>query len=285
MIGSFEGKTAFVTGAASGIGLALARALAGQRTRVMLADIEEGALDAALRELKDSGADARAVVCDVSDRASVARAAEATFAAFGKVHVVCNNAGVGIGGPVESIAEADWDWLIGVNFMGAVHGIQAFLPHMKAHREGGHVVNTASLAGLHGPAGIAPYNATKAGVISLTETLGAELAGTDIGVSVLCTAFVRTRIATSARNRPPRFGAAADEPANPQMAALVDAGLDPAYVAERVLAGIRSNDLYILTHPELRDVVAGRFDQILAAFDKASFHEASAPSEAVPARA
>src|ERR1700751_5272725 len=125
----------------------------------MLADVEQGALDAALRDLKDSGANARAVVCDVSDRASVARAAEATFAAFGKVHVVCNNAGVGIGGPVESIAEADWDWLIGVNFMGAVHGIQAFLPHIKAHREGGHVVNTASLAGLHGPAGIGPHNA------------------------------------------------------------------------------------------------------------------------------
>jgi NAD(P)-dependent dehydrogenase (short-subunit alcohol dehydrogenase family) len=285
MINTFKGKTAFVTGAASGIGLSLVRAFAGRGTRLMLADIEEGALDAALRELKDSGADARAVVCDVSDHASVARAAEATFEAFGNVHIVCNNAGVGTGGPVESIAEADWDWLIGVNFMGAVHGIQAFLPHIKAHREGGHFVNTASMAGLYGPAGIAPYNATKAAVISLTETLSAELAGTDIGVSVLCTAFVRTRIATSVRNRPTRFGAATDELANPQMAALVDAGLDPGHVAERVLAGIRRNDLYILTHPEVRDVVAGRFDQILSAFDNASLLEASADPEAVSARA
>ncbi|TYL87024.1 SDR family NAD(P)-dependent oxidoreductase [Bradyrhizobium cytisi] len=278
MIESFDGRTAFVTGAASGIGLALARALAAEGAKVMLADIERGALDAALRDLQDSGADARAVACDVSDRASVVRAAEETFAAFGKVHVVCNNAGVGIGGPVEAIT------LIGVNFMGAVHGIQAFLPHIKAHGEGGHVVNTASLAGLAGPAGIAPYNATKAAVISLTETLAAELAGTDIGVSVLCTAFVRTRIATSARNRPARFGGADDAPANPQMAALVEVGLDPDFVADRVLAAIRSNDLYILTHPEMHDVVAGRFDQILAAFDKASLHEASTPPEAVSAR-
>ena len=284
MIGSFDGRTAFVTGAASGVGLALARALAAEGAKVMLADVEQGALDAALRDLQDSGADARAVACDVSDRASVVRAAEETFAAFGKVHIVCNNAGVGIGGPVEAITETDWDWLIGVNFMGAVHGIQAFLPHLKAHGEGGHVCNTASLAGLAGPAGIAPYNATKAAVISLTETLAAELAGTDIGVSVLCTAFVRTRIATSARNRPARFGGADDAPANPQMAALVEVGLDPDFVADRVLAGIRSNDLYILTHPEVRDVVAGRFDQILAAFDKASLHESSTPPEAVSAR-
>jgi NAD(P)-dependent dehydrogenase (short-subunit alcohol dehydrogenase family) len=137
MIGSFDGRTAFVTGAASGVGLALAHALAAEGAKVMLADIEQGALDAALRDLQDSGADARAVACDVSDRASVVRAAEETFAAFGKVHVVCNNAGVGIGGPVEAITETDWDWLIGVNFMGAVHGIQAFLPHIKAHGEGG----------------------------------------------------------------------------------------------------------------------------------------------------
>jgi NAD(P)-dependent dehydrogenase (short-subunit alcohol dehydrogenase family) len=157
--------------------------------------------------------------------------------------------------------------------MGAIHGIQAFLPHIKAHREGGHIVNTASMAGLVGPPGIAPYNASKFAVISLTETLAAELAGTEIGVSVLCTAFVRTRIATSARNKPPRFGARVNEPADPQMAALVDAGLNPAFVARRVLAGVRENDLYIITHPELRSVFAGRFDRILAAFDKSSMQE------------
>jgi NAD(P)-dependent dehydrogenase (short-subunit alcohol dehydrogenase family) len=147
MIGDLDGKVAFVTGAASGIGLALARVLAEARLKVMLADIEEGALDAALADLKASGAEARGVVCDVSDRASVLRAANETFAAFGNVHVVCNNAGVGVGGPIESIAPADWDWMIGVNLMGAVYGVQAFLPHIKAHGEGGHIVNTASLAG------------------------------------------------------------------------------------------------------------------------------------------
>lgn len=145
-------------------------------------------------------------------------------------------------------------------------------------------MNTASLAGLIAQPGTGPHNATKAGVISVTETLAAELAGTKIGVSVLCTAFVRTRIATSVRNRPSRFGGPSDEPANPQMATLVAAGIDPAFVAERVLAGIVDNDLYILTHPELRDVIAGRFDRILAAFDKAALLE-TAPPEAIAARA
>lgn len=284
MIESFDGKTAFVTGAAGGIGLALARALASKGTKVMLADIEEDALDAALRDLTDSGANARAVACDVSDPVSVMNAADEAFAAFGNVHVVCNNAGAGIGGPIEAIVETDWNWLTAVNLMGSVHGIQAFLPHIKAHGEGGHIVNTASLAGLLAQPGTGPHNATKAGVISVTETLAAELAGTKIGVSVLCTAFVRTRIATSVRNRPSRFGGPSDEPANPQMATLVAAGIDPAFVAERVLAGIADNDLYILTHPELRDVIAGRFDRILAAFDKAALLE-TAPPEAITARA
>lgn len=278
MKGDFHGRTAFVTRAASGIGFALSRALARAGMKVMLADIEEGALDAALHELKDSGAEARAVACDVSDGAAMLRAAEETFAAFGKVHVVCSNAGVGIGGPIEAISSADWDWLLGVNLMGAVHAVQAFLPHIKTHGEGGHFVVTSSMAGLLGPPGIAPYNASKAAVIAIAETLAAELAGTEIGVSVLCTAFVRTRIATSARNRPSRFGARDEEPANPQMAALVDAGIDPAFVADRVLAGIRNNELYVLTHPELRGVVADRFDQIMAAFDRASLQETALPA-------
>ncbi|MBR0692562.1 SDR family NAD(P)-dependent oxidoreductase [Bradyrhizobium lablabi] len=273
MIGNLNGKVAFVTGAASGIGLALARVFAEAKLKVMLADIDENALNTAVEDLRASGFEAQGVVCDVSDRTSVQCAADETLAVFGNVHVVCNNAGVGGGGPIESIVPADWDWIIGVNLMGALYGIQAFLPHIKAHGEGGHIVNTASMAGLLGPPGIAPYNASKSAVISLTETLAAELAGTEIGVSVLCTAFVRTRIATSARNRPPRFGIRVDEPANPQMAALVDAGIDPIVVARRVLAAIRENDLYVITHPELRSVIAGRFDQILAAFDKSSIQQ------------
>jgi NAD(P)-dependent dehydrogenase (short-subunit alcohol dehydrogenase family) len=272
MIRDFQGKAAFVTGAASGIGLAIARALATANMRVMLADIEENALNAALADLKASGADVRAVVCDVSDRVSMQRAAEQTFAALGKIHLVCNNAGVGIGGQLETIAPNDWDWVIAVNLMGVVHGIQAFLPHMKLHGEDGHIVNTASLAGMVCPVGTAPYNASKFGVVALSETLAAELAGTPIGVSVLCTAFVRTRIATSSRNRPPRFGGAPDQDsaANAQLEGLVQAGLDPNTVARRVVAAVRDNDLYVFTHPEYRGAVEERFGKILAAFDKAA---------------
>jgi NAD(P)-dependent dehydrogenase (short-subunit alcohol dehydrogenase family) len=269
MIRDFQGKAAFVTGAASGIGLAIARALATTDTKVMLADIEENALYAALADLKDSGADVRAVVCDVSDRASVQRAAEQTFAAFGRIHFLCNNAGVGIGGQFEAITPNDWEWVIGVNLMGVVHGVQAFLPHIKAHGEDAHIVNTASLAGIVCPPGTAPYNASKFGIVALSETLAAELAGTPIGVSVLCTSFVRTRIATSSRNRPPRFGGPVNQ-ANAQLEALVQAGLNPEAVARRVMAAVHNNDLYIFTDPEYRRTVEERFGQILAAFDKAA---------------
>ena len=269
MIRDFQSKAAFVTGAASGIGLAITRALATANMRVMLADIEENALYAAVADLKASGADVRAVVCDVSDRASVQRAAEQTFAAFGKVHLLCNNAGVGVGGQFETIAPNDWEWVIGVNLMGVVHGVQAFLPHIKAHGEDAHIVNTASLAGMACPPGTAPYNASKFAAVALSETLAAELAGTPIGVSVLCTAFVRTRIATSSRNRPPRFGGPVNQ-SNAQLEALVQGGLDPETVARRVMTAVRDNDLYIFTEPEHRPVVEGRFGQILAAFDKAA---------------
>ena len=269
MIRDFQGKSAFVTGAANGIGLAIARALATDNMRVMLADIEENALYTALAELESSGADVRAVVCDVSDRASVERAAQQTIAAFEKVHLVCNNAGVGVGGQFETIASNDWEWVLAVNLMGVVHGIQAFLPHIKAHGEDAHIVNTASLAGMVCPPGTAPYNASKFGAVALSETLAAELAGTPIGVSVLCTSFVRTRIATSSRNRPPRFGGPVNQ-ANAQLEALVQAGLAPETAARRVLAAVRDNDLYIFTDPEHRRTLEERFGQILAAFDKAA---------------
>jgi NAD(P)-dependent dehydrogenase (short-subunit alcohol dehydrogenase family) len=270
MIRDFQGKAAFVTGSASGIGLAIARVLAAANMRVMLADIEENALYAALADLKASGADVRAVVCDVSDRASVERAAEQTFAALGKVHLLCNNAGVGVGGQFEAIAPNDWEWVIGVNLMGVVHGIQAFLPHIKAHGEDAHIVNTASLAGIVCPPGTAPYNASKFGAVALSETLAAELAGTPVGVSVLCTSFVRTQIATSSRNRPARFGGPVNQ-ANEQLEALVQGGFEPEAVARRVVAAVRDDDLYIFTHadPAYRAAVEERFGKILAAFDKA----------------
>ena len=271
----FAGKGAFVTGGASGIGFALGRAFAAEGMKVMLADIEQAALDKSVAALRETGAEVRGLVCDVADRASVERAAVETVAAFGKVHVLCNNAGIGTGGPMELISPGDWEWTIGVNLMGVIHGIAAFLPHIKTHGEGGHVVNTASMAGMVSSPLMGPYNATKFAVVSLSETLAAELAGSSIGVSVLCPGWVDTRINESARNRPSRFGpspqplpAARERMA--QVAELLRQGMKPDELAARVMAAIRDNDLYVFTHTAMRGAVEDRFRRILAAYDKAA---------------
>jgi NAD(P)-dependent dehydrogenase (short-subunit alcohol dehydrogenase family) len=266
-----QGKTAFVTGGASGIGFALGRAFAEAGMKVMLADIQEKPLVEAVAELKGSG-EARGVVCDVAELASVKRAAAETFAAFGKVHVVCNNAGVGWGGQVELIPEEEWDWQVGVNLMGVVHGVQAFLPHIKAHGEGGHIVNTASMSGFLAVPGLGPHTVTKFGVVGLSETLAVELAGTAVGVSVVCPAFVRTHYAENiGRLRARRLGRDLEEdaPATQQLAALVRGGMDPKEVARRVMIGIRDNDLYVFTHLEMRALLEERIRQMMAAYDKA----------------
>ena len=188
------GKTAFVTGGASGIGLALGRAFAVTGMNVMLADIEADALSGAVKSLHNVGPNVRGVICDVTDPDSVERAAAASYEAFGRVHVVCNNAGVAAGGGIDDIPLDDWRWVLDVNLMGVLYGIRTFLPHIRAHGEGGHIVNTASMAGMVSPAGMGPYNATKHAVVTLSETLAAELVGTPIGVSVLCPGWVNTRI-------------------------------------------------------------------------------------------
>jgi NAD(P)-dependent dehydrogenase (short-subunit alcohol dehydrogenase family) len=195
----FDSKVAFVTGAASGIGLALARAFGRAKMRVMLAEIETDALNAAVAELQGSGIDARGVECDVADYNSVERAAAETLAAFGKVHLLCNNAGAVAGGPMELITLGDWDWVLGVELMSNIYAIKAFLPQIKKQGEGGHIVSVASMAVCVPGAG--PHNVAKFGVRALSETLAAELAGSPIGVSIVCCSFVRTRIDTSARNR------------------------------------------------------------------------------------
>jgi len=264
----FEGKVAFVTGGASGIGLAIARAFGRARMRVMLADIETRALNEAVAELKSAGVDARGVECDVAERSSVQHAANETISAFGKVHLVCNNAGVGCGGPIERITPGDWDWVIGVNMTGIMHGIQTFLPLVKAHGEGGHFVTTASMAGMVAGPGVGAYTASKYGAVALTETLAAELAGSSIGVSLLCTGYVRTRIASSARNRPEHYGDKTDKSgaAEAPMAALVRSGIEPDVVAEKIMRAIEANDLYVFTSPEFRPFVEQRFKAILDAF-------------------
>jgi NAD(P)-dependent dehydrogenase (short-subunit alcohol dehydrogenase family) len=273
----FAGKTAFVTGGAGGIGLALGRAFAQAGMKVMLADIEADALQAAVKSLQEISPDISGTICDVADAASVERAARASFDAFGRVHVVCNNAGVAAGGGVDHISLDNWRWVIDVNLMGVLHGIKSFLPHIRAHGEGGHIVNTASMAGMQTGLGFSPYGATKFAVVSMSEGLCLQLKPHGIGVSVLCPSFVRTRIGESGRNRPERYGQSQPlDPASPaaamvaEIARNIDAGLEPDVVAARVLTAIRDDELYIFTHPGMRTEVEPRFAAILAAMDRVS---------------
>jgi NAD(P)-dependent dehydrogenase (short-subunit alcohol dehydrogenase family) len=273
-------RTAFVTGGASGIGLALGRALAEQQMNVMLADIDGAALDAAVEGLSDLGLNnVSRVICDVADSASVENAAEATFRKFGAVHVVCNNAGVGGGSGIDNISVETWRWVLDVNLMGVLHGIRAFLPHMRAHGEGGHIVNTASMAGMNSGLGFSPYSASKFAVVNMSEGLALELAPDDIGVTVVCPGFVQTRISESSRNRQERYGRASVPAPGSRAAALgatlaelARTGLAPSAVAERVVAAIRRNELYVFTHTEgtWRSEVEQRFNSILAAMDRAA---------------
>ena len=273
------GKTAFVTGGASGIGLALGRAFAEAGMKVMLADIETGALEAAVDSLSDRASNVRGTPCDVADPLSVERAAKAAFDAFGNVHVVCNNAGVGGGSGIDQISLETWRWVLDVNLLGVVHGIRTFLPHIRSHGEGGHIVNTASMAGMNSGLGFSPYSASKFAVVNMSEGLAKQLAPLGIGVTVLCPGFVQTRIWESSRNRPERYGLAQrPDPAGPagklatQLAELGRSGLDPADVAAQVLTAIRQNELYVFPHHsgEWRAELKERFDTILAAMDSAA---------------
>src|SRR3984957_13023366 len=232
------GKTAFVTGGASGIGLALGQAFAQTGMKVMLADIESGALAAAVDSLRGVGPDVRGVTCDVADAASVKRAAEASYAAFGNVHVVCNNAGVAGGSGIDDMSLENWRWVLDVNLMGVLHGIHAFLPHIRAHGQGGHIVNTASMAGLNSGLGFSPYSASKFAVVNMSEGLATQLRPLGVGVTVVCPGFVRTRIWESMRNRQERYGpmpvpdaASASGKLIARLVELGRSGLDPADVA------------------------------------------------------
>lgn len=266
------GKTAFVTGGASGIGLALGQAFLEAGMKVMLADIEADALADAVERLSRWAPHVRCVTCDAADAASVERAANETFSVFGRVHVVCNNAGVAGGSGIDDISLDTWRWVLDVNLMGVVHGIRSFLPHMRAHGEGGHIVNTAALAGLQSGLGFSPYVASKFAVVGLSEGLAMQLRPLGIGVTVLCPGFVRTRISESGRNRPERYGPArvpaALSPAGvlaAEVAGRVSAGIDPADVAARTLAAIREGRLYVFTHPEMGGEVEERFASIVRA--------------------
>ena len=271
----FTGKTAFVTGGASGIGLAMVEAFLDQGMNVALADIEATARDRAVAGLARFGDRIRGVACDVSDRASVIAARDAAIAAFGPVHVLCNNAGVGTGGRIDTVPPPAWEWLMGVNLMGVIHGLSEFVPHMKEHGGECHIVNTGSMAGMNGFRGMGPYCASKAAVVSLSEALASELAETTIGVSVLCPGSVNTAFYESRRNAPasvpPPPPNSREARAHAQgLTVRIDHGIPPPEVAARVLQGIRDRDLYIFTHPEMRSMIDDRHARLSAGFDKAA---------------
>ncbi len=268
----FTGRVAVVTGGASGIGRGMAEAFAAQGMKLVIADVEEAALARTVAELKSSGADAVGVRCDVASPASVAECAERALAAFGAVHVLCNNAGVAGAANVGALWElplADWEWVLGVNTWGVIHGMRAFMPILALQPEA-HVVNTASLAGTMVSGGI--YGVSKHACVAISEALYREcqLRAPHVGVSVLCPGWVNTRILESERNRPeaPRptpeaapsseFGAA-----RAVIEGLLKAGLPPRKVGEIVVEAIRANRFYVFTHPHWNYMMKARFDAIL----------------------
>jgi NAD(P)-dependent dehydrogenase (short-subunit alcohol dehydrogenase family) len=253
------GKVAVVTGGASGIGLSMAERLTGAGMRLAIADVEEDALDAAAKHLADGGADVLAVPTDVSNADAVDAFADRVRDHFGGFHVVCNNAGVGGHGFLTwETPTAEWEWVLGVNLWGVIHGVRAFVPTLVEQDEG-HVVNTASMAGLTTLPFMAPYSASKHAVLAISEALHHELTmlGSGVTVSVLCPGFIKTRIADANRNWLGRLGPepARDNPASeviePLVRGLVDAGKSPGELADQVLDAIREERFLVITEPEM----------------------------------
>lgn len=281
----FKGKTAFVTGGASGIGFAMARAFGRAGMNIVLADIDVSAARKGVDRLSNEQIKAVPVACDVSEREGLRRAALEAIAAFGKVHVVCNNAGVGAGGAIGTFPQGDWKWVVDVNLMGVVYGTEIFTPLLASHGEGGHFVNTASIAGMISPTGMEPYSATKFAVVAMSEGWAVQLALMNIGVSILCPGFVKTRINESRRNRPAAYGPdSRPTPASDAPPSGVLTGIPAGAVGDRVVEAVKRNELYIFTHPEFKATVEARFQRILAAFDVAeeSVALASLPPRAAP---
>ena len=267
-----QNRVAVVTGAASGIGLGMVRALTGAGVHVAMLDIEEQALTDARAQFETANVDVQPFVCDVGDRAQVRDVANAVRDHYGRVDIVCNNAGVAAGGAIDETSDDDWDWVLGVNLHGVVNGMRAYVPLIKAGGRGGHVVNTASILGLQTGPRMAIYAASKYAVVAISEAAREDLAPFDIGVSALCPGMIDTRILRSDRNRPAALserstGMFGDTQRQEVEERFATEGLNPDVVGEQVLDGIRRNKPFIFTHASLKDGIRERTDRILGCFD------------------
>jgi NAD(P)-dependent dehydrogenase (short-subunit alcohol dehydrogenase family) len=276
-----EGKAAFITGGASGIGLGMAKAFVNAGMKVVMADIRQDHLDEALAFFKQQSREknVHGIRLDVTDREAFARAADETERVFQKVHILCNNAGMGVVGPIKQSLFGDWDWGLGVMIGGVVNGTVIFLPRILKHGEGGHIVNTSSSVGVLPIPGASIYATAKAAVVGMAESLRGELAADNIGVSAFCPGPVSTNIRETGRTRPPKFQNNSgfkeleekleQRPNSPNWMSIEECG-------ERVLRGIRNNDLYIFTHREFKEGVAERMEAMLAAFPDEEINHARA---------
>jgi NAD(P)-dependent dehydrogenase (short-subunit alcohol dehydrogenase family) len=254
------GKVAFVTGGVSGIGLGMAQAFAEAGMKVVVTGLRADHLKDAEATLKEIGPQVLTLRLDVTDRQAYAEVADRVEASLGPVDLLCNNAGVGMFGPLTSVTYADWDWILGVNIGGVVNGIQTFLPRMLARGKGGHILTTASAAGLFASPNAGIYTTSKMAVVGFMECLRGELRDKGVGVSVLCPHLVRTNVYAHGQLRPQEFGAA--EAPDENFRAMLEAGMDPLEVGRRALQGILRNDLYILTHSEIGPTIRERFEAL-----------------------
>jgi NADP-dependent 3-hydroxy acid dehydrogenase YdfG len=270
-----EGKVAFITGGANGAGFGMAKVFSENGIKVIIADIRQDSLDRAMAQF-GKNPNVHAIRLDVTDREAFARAADETERVFGKVHILCNNAGINLFVPMEECTYNDWDWLMGVNFGGVVNGIQTFVPRIRKHGEGGHIINTASMAAFLPSAAAGIYTASKFGVRGLSEALRLTLYQYNIGVSVFCPGLINSMIYESEKIRPKKLrspeNTAKSQKIMDQLPAIHQFGMDPVEVGEKVLAGIRRNVLYIFSHPEFKEELKEIFDEALN----------SLPDEAAP---
>ena len=276
----FKGKVAVVTGAASGIGYALAEKCLAEGMHVVMADIEQAALDSAAEKLSAGGNNSiLKVQADVSIEAEIVKIKDKTIEEFGAVHLLFNNAGVGGGGNSWQATKKDWEWVLGVNLWSVIYGAQTFVPQMIAQDTECHIVNTASVAGLIGGSTNAAYSVTKHGVVAFTENFYGDLRteGTKIGTSVLCPGFVNTNIFDSGRNRPEHLSNDVEPPPPSEedqariamFKEILKQGLQPAQIADIVFEAIRNNQLYILTHEQFADMITERANNIIKGINPA----------------